>query len=82
LNSLHHSSRHHGGDDRIRRLVLLAAVLAITPLAHPQGCTQCRDNAVATPPATQAAYRHAIFLMVATAGTVFAGTVFLLKRSR
>ncbi len=66
----------------MRRLILLALLLAATPSAHPQGCAQCRDNAAATPPKTQAAYRHAIILLVATAGTLFTGTVFLLKRSR
>lgn len=64
------------------RLLFLAALLAITPVAHAQGCTQCRDNTAATPPKTQAAYRHAIILLVVTAGTLFAGTVVLLKRAR
>jgi len=64
------------------RLILLAALLAITPSAPAQGCAQCRDNAAATPPATQAAYRHAILLLVAAAGTIFTGTLILLKRSR
>jgi hypothetical protein len=65
----------------MRRLILLAALLAITPSAHAQGCTQCRDNAAATPPKTQAAYRHAIIFLVVSAGTLFTGTVVLLKRS-
>jgi len=66
----------------MRRLILIAALLAATPFAHAQGCAQCRDNDAATPPQTQAAYRHAIILLVATAGTIFTGTVVLLKRSR
>lgn len=66
----------------MRRLILLAALLAFAPTAHAQGCTQCRDNTAATPPRTQAAYRHAILLLVVTAGTLFAGTVVLLKRTR
>ncbi len=66
----------------MRRLILLAALLATTPLAHAQGCAQCRDNLASTPPRTQAAYRHAIELLAATAATLFAGTVLLLKRSR
>jgi hypothetical protein len=28
-----------------------------------QGCAQCLDNTRATPPAVQAAYRHAIYLL-------------------
>jgi hypothetical protein len=62
------------------RIALVAAVLAIAPVAHPQGCTQCRDNTAATPPATQAAYRHAIILMTITASGIFLGTMALLKR--
>jgi hypothetical protein len=66
----------------MRRLVFLVALLAFTPRAHAQGCAQCRDNAAATSPKTQAAYRHAIILLIVTAGTIFTGTVVLLKRSR
>jgi hypothetical protein len=66
----------------MRRQILLAALLALAPALHAQGCAQCRDNAAATPPKTQAAYRHAIILLIATAGTLFAGTIVLLKRSR
>jgi hypothetical protein len=67
---------------RLGRIVLVAAVLAIAPFAHTQGCTQCRDNTAAAPPATQAAYRHAIILMALTASGIFLGTVALLSRSR
>ncbi len=63
-------------------LILVTALLASSPALRAQGCAQCRDNAAATPPATQAAYRHAIILLVAAAGTIFTGTVVLLKRSR
>jgi hypothetical protein len=71
---------------KIEQTLLTAAVLlacAISPpQAHPQGCTQCRDNTASTPPATQAAYRHAIILMVCTAGGLFLTTLILLKRHR
>ncbi len=67
----------------LQRAVLTAALLlALTTPAHPQGCAQCRDNTAATPPATQAAYRHAIILMVATATSLFVGTLIILKRHR
>ncbi len=66
----------------MRRLLLLIALLTIVPSANPQGCTQCRDNTAATPPRTQAAYRHAIELLAVTAATLFAGTVLLLRRTR
>jgi hypothetical protein len=64
------------------RIALVAVVLAIAPFAHTQGCTQCRDNTAATPPATQRAYRNAIILMATTAGGLFLTTVALLRRSR
>jgi hypothetical protein len=62
--------------------ILFAASLASPLPAHPQGCTQCQDNTAATPPKTQAAYRHAIILMTLTAGGLFVGTVALFKRYR
>jgi hypothetical protein len=65
---------------RLWRIVLIAMVLTIAPLAHSQGCTQCRDNVAATPSATQAAYRHAIILMALAASGIFVGTIALLKR--
>jgi hypothetical protein len=60
-------------------LILLFAALLAPPL-RAQGCTQCRDNAAATPPATQRAYRHAIILMVVAGGTLFLATLTLFKR--
>jgi len=62
--------------------VLFAASLASPLFAHAQGCTQCQDNTAATPPKTQAAYRHAIILMTLTAGSLFVGTLTLFKRHR
>ena len=62
------------------RIALIAIVLAIAPFGHTQGCTQCRDNVAATPPATQRAYRNAIILMAIAASGIFLGTVALLKR--
>ncbi len=67
---------------RLWQIVLLGTVLGLAPAARPQGCTQCRDNTAATPPATQAAYRHAILLMVSTAGGLFLTALILLKRHR
>jgi hypothetical protein len=63
--------------------ILLFSVISLSqPPAHAQGCTQCRDNTAATPPATQAAYRHAILLMVCTAGGIFLTTLIFFKRHR
>jgi len=60
-------------------LILLFTALLAPPL-RAQGCTQCRDNTAATPPATQRAYRHAIILMVVAGGTLFLATLTLFKR--
>lgn len=59
--------------------LLLFALLSTVP-ALAQGCTQCRDNTAATPPATQRAYRHAIILMAGAGCGLFIATLVLLKR--
>ena len=48
--------------------------------AFAQGCTQCLDSTRATPPAVQAAYRHAIYLLGGFGVAVFAGGLLLLRR--
>lgn len=58
---------------------LLFALLSPLP-ALAQGCTQCRDNTAATPPATQRAYRHAIILMIVAGSGLFIATLVLFKR--
>jgi hypothetical protein len=59
------------------------AALALFPIAaHPQGCTQCRDNLASTSPATQRAYRHAIVLMSVAGGGFFLATLAIFKRNR
>jgi hypothetical protein len=66
----------------LRTTTLLLATIALAPsLSHAQGCTQCRDNAASTPPATRRAYRNAIALLTITATGIFTGAVFLLRRS-
>jgi hypothetical protein len=63
--------------------IIVFTVLALIPSpAHAQGCTQCLDNTAATPPKTQAAYRHAILLLTLTAGGLFVTTLALFKRHR
>ena len=64
------------------RALLFATILTITTQAHPQGCAQCQDNTASTPAATQRAYRHAILFMTIAAGSLFLGTLILLKRHR
>ncbi len=61
---------------------LVLALLFVIPHAHAQGCAQCLDSTRATPPAVQAAYRHAILLLGGSAITIFLGGIFLLRRSR
>jgi hypothetical protein len=71
-------------DMGLRRAATLTLVLFLSAVMSPplqaQGCSQCRDNTAATPPATQRAYRHAIILMAIAASGIFLGTVGLLKR--
>ena len=66
-----------------RNLLLLAATLL--PLmaidAHAQGCAQCLDSTRATPPAVQAAYRHAILMLVTAASTLFVVGLILFRRN-
>ena len=47
-----------------------------------QGCTQCLDSTRATPPAVQAAYRHAIILLASAASTLFIAATLILRRHR
>jgi hypothetical protein len=62
--------------------LLVALWLLLPPPSHAQGCAQCLDNTAATPPKTQAAYRHAIILLTLTAGGLFVTTLALFKRHR
>jgi len=66
----------------ILAMFLITLSLLCPPLSHAQGCTQCLDNTAATPPKTQAAYRHAIILLTLTAGGLFVTTLALFKRHR
>jgi hypothetical protein len=50
--------------------------------AFGQGCTQCLDSTRATPPAVQAAYRHAIILLGGAGATLFITGTLLLRRQR
>jgi hypothetical protein len=61
--------------------LLLLLLLAAVP-ARAQGCAQCQDNLRQTPARTQAAYRHAILLMMLGSGCVFTTGLFALRRFR
>jgi hypothetical protein len=66
------------------RWVWLVSLLLLGMAAQSfgQGCSQCLDNTRATPPAVQAAYRKAIYLLGGTGAALFiAGTLFI-RRER
>lgn len=71
------------GSRSTRYLLLLAAILL--PLmafqAHAQGCAQCLDSTRATPPTVQAAYRHAILLLLSAASALFTIGLILFRRN-
>jgi hypothetical protein len=47
-----------------------------------QGCSQCLDSTRATPPAVQAAYRHAIILLGSAGASLFIAGTLLFRRTR
>jgi hypothetical protein len=59
---------------------LTVAHLALTHLT--QGCAQCADTTRSTPPAVQAAYRHAIYLLGGTAAALFLAAGLVIRRHR
>ena len=50
--------------------------------AYAQGCAQCLDSTQATPPAVQAAYRHAIYILGGAALTLFLAALYIFRRER
>jgi hypothetical protein len=63
-------------------LIVLAITLYLTAPALAQGCAQCLDSTRSTPPAVQAAYRHAILLLSGAGATIFITGTLLLRRQR
>lgn len=75
-----HAQQHREGS--WKWLLVLSILLPLVAVgAHAQGCAQCLDTTRATPPAVQAAYRHAILLMVGVASTLFIVGLILLRRN-
>jgi hypothetical protein len=68
---------------RLHLLLTTAGLLLVftAPQAFAQGCAQCLDSTRATPPAVQAAYRHAILLLIGAASSLFTVGVILLRRN-
>lgn len=54
----------------------------ISVQAMGQGCSQCLDSTRATPPAVQAAYRHAILLLGGCGASFFIVGTLLLRKLR
>lgn len=67
---------------RLHLLLTIAGLMLvfIATQGWGQGCAQCLDSTRATPPAVQAAYRHAILLLVGAASTLFLVGLILLRR--
>jgi hypothetical protein len=65
----------------VKRRILLAFAL-ITTHARAQGCAQCLDSTGSTPPTVQAAYRHAIILLITAAIAFFTATIIIMRRNR
>lgn len=64
-----------------RWLLLAGFLLILTAIqAHAQGCTQCLDSTRATPPAVQAAYRHAIYVLGGFGVALFLAGLVILRR--
>ena len=65
-----------------RTLFVAALLMAFAAGAQGQGCTQCLDATRATPPAVQAVYRHAIYLLGGAGATLFLAGALLLRKER
>ncbi len=67
---------------RLRGWFTTVFLLAVVSFARAQGCSQCLDATRATPPAVQAAYRHAIYLLGGGGASLFLVGALLLRRER
>lgn len=65
-----------------RLQLVLILLLAATLHSHAQGCSQCLDSTQATPPAVQAGYRHAIYVLGGAGLTFFLVGLALFGRER
>lgn len=68
---------------RLQLLLILTGLLLVFTVSQAvgQGCAQCLDSTRAMPPAVQAAYRHAILLLVSAASALFAIGLILFRRN-
>ncbi len=77
-----HFAKAQRRDLQLRVCFCFVLCLSLTTQAHAQGCAQCLDSTRATPPAVQAAYRHAILLLASAGATLFIAGTLLLRRQR
>ena len=69
---------------RLRYILLVFLIVFSLTVVHAgaQGCAQCLDSTRATPPAVQAAYRHAILMMAGFGVSLFTAGTLLLRNHR
>jgi hypothetical protein len=77
-----HFAKAQWRDLQLRFCFCFVLCLSLATQAHAQGCAQCLDSTHATPPAVQAAYRHAIILLGSAGATLFIAGTLLLRRHR
>lgn len=82
LSNLKNSSAGRPNSRHLMLLLCMVLVLFAPPTIFGQGCAQCLDSTRATPPAVQAAYRHAILLMAGVASSLFIAGTLLLRKLR
>lgn len=58
---------------RIRYLLVLAALLAVSVSSHAQGCSLCRDTTAGSAPRVRQGLRRAILVLGLPAGVIFLG---------
>ena len=64
---------------RIRYLLILAALLAVSSLGHAQGCSLCRDTTAGSAPRVRQGLRRAILVLGVPAGAVFLGILIVAR---
>ena len=64
---------------RIRYLLVLAALLAVSAPGHAQGCSLCRDTTAGSAPRVRQGLRRAILVLGLPAGSLFVGILVLAR---
>lgn len=68
--------------NRVQLCLTIAGLLLLFTAAQAfgQGCALCLDSTRATPPAVQAGYRHAIYILGGFGVALFLAGLYLLRR--